>query len=339
MAYRLTVHKAKTTKNGVAFSARHLDRHFDISKAPHIDPSRCHLNRYVEFDVDDAGVLHYQKSRDIQKHEIAVYRKLFQKRLDIMNERYTAQRHPEKCKTLEQYYRSPQSCPDECLIYIGNKDSHPGSDVLKAAASELIKRICKTKHIVPLSLAAHLDEQGAPHLHFRYIFVSYEDKYGPKVSISKGMKEAGISLPDTEKPEHKYNNRQITFFNEIRDTFADICEQEFGLEIERDARDSSRAGRDLATYQREQAMDEVQRLTTQAEALTNECQQLEDEVQKLRAEKSRLQKIASALKGALDRICGKLSRMFSCQEQVLLKEIYDDIERDFSKEEFLEISV
>jgi hypothetical protein len=54
----------------------------------------------------------------------------------------------------------------------------------------------------------------------------------------------------------------------------------------------------------------------------------------LRAEKSRLQKITSTLKSALDRICGKLSRLFSRQEQVLLKEIYHDIEEDFSKDEY-----
>ena len=52
MAYRITTHKARTTKDGTAFSARHLDRHFDLKKAKHIDPTRTHLNRYVEFHVD-----------------------------------------------------------------------------------------------------------------------------------------------------------------------------------------------------------------------------------------------------------------------------------------------
>ena len=260
MAYRITTHKARTTKDGTAFSARHLDRHFDLKKAKHIAPARTHLNRYVEFHVDEDGTLHHKKSKHLQMHELAVYRKLFQKRIDTMNERYIAQRHPEKCKTLEQYYRSPQSCPDEYLIYIGDTENNPGADVLKAAGSELIRRLQKkySKNFIPLCVATHLDQQGPAHLHLRGIFISTTDKNGVKVSITKGMKEAGIALPDAEKPEHKYNNRQMAFSEEIRNTFADICEQEFGLEIVREARDSSRAGKDLVTYQRDQALQELQ---------------------------------------------------------------------------------
>ena len=273
MAYRITTHKARTTKDGTAFSARHLDRHFDLKKAKHIDPARTHLNRYVEFHVDEDGILHHKKSTNLQAHELAVYRKLFQKRLDTMNERYIAQRHPEKCKTLEQYYRSPQSCPDEYLLYIGDKDNHPGSEVLKAAGSELIRRLQKkySKNFIPLCVSTHLDERGAAHLHLRGIFISTTDKNGVKVSITKGMKEAGIALPDAGKPEHKYNNRQMAFSEEIRNTFADICEQEFGLEIEREARDSSRAGKDLVTYQRDHALQELHEFK-------NECSKIQAEV-------------------------------------------------------------
>lgn len=273
MAYRITTHKARTTKDGTAFSARHLDRHFDLKKAKHIDPARTHLNRYVEFHVGEDGTLHHKKSKHLQMHELAVYRKLFQKRIDTMNERYIAQRHPEKCKTLEQYYRSPQSCPDEYLIYIGDTDNNPGADVLKAAGSELIRRLQKkySKNFIPLCVATHLDERGAAHLHLRGIFISTTDKNGVKVSITKGMKEAGIALPDAEKPEHKYNNRQMAFSEEIRNTFADICEQEFGLEIEREARDSSRAGQDLVTYQRDQALQELHEFK-------NECSKIQTEV-------------------------------------------------------------
>lgn len=316
MAYRLTIHKEKTTKSGIAFSARHLDRHFDISKAPHIDPSRCHLNRYVEFDVEDNGILHHRKSHDIQGHELNVYRKMFQGRLDTMNARYIAQSHKEKCKTLEEYYRSPQSCPDECLIYIGDKDNHPESDVLKAAASELIKRIqqTKSKNFIPLSLAAHLDERGAPHLHLRYIFVSYTDKHGPKVSINKGMKEAGIDLPDPEKAEHKYNNRQMTFVKELRETFADICEQMYGLEIEREARDSSKAGKDLMTFQRDKAAEETKKLV-------QACKDLNEEKNVLIRAIERLKRVLAPLQ----RLYDKLSAIRTTRGKTVLEELSEDV--------------
>ena len=308
MAYRITTHKARTTKDGTAFSARHLDRHFDLKKAKHIDPARTHLNRYVEFHVDEDGTLHHKKSKHLQMHELAVYRKLFQKRIDTMNERYIAQRHPEKCKTLEQYYRSPQSCPDEYLIYIGDTDNNPGADVLKAAGSELIRRLQKkySKNFIPLCVATHLDERGAAHLHLREIFISTTDKNGVKVSITKGMKEAGIALPDAEKPEHKYNNRQMAFSEEIRNTFADICEQEFGLEIEREARDSSRAGKDLATYQRDQAQQDIEKLEKKRSEIqtvvsqeARKAEQLKSEVDGLTKQKNRLEAALSRLKSIL----------------------------------------
>ena len=308
MAYRITTHKARTTKGGTAFSARHLDRHFDLKKAKHIDSARTHLNRYVEFHVDEDGTLHHKKSKNLQIHELTVYRMLFQKRLDTMNERYISQRHPEKCKTLEQYYRSPQSCPDEYLIYIGDKDNHPGSEVLKAAGSELIRRLQKkySKNFIPLCVATHLDERGAAHLHLRGIFISTTDKNGVKVSITKGMKEAGIALPDAEKPEHKYNNRQMAFSEEIRNTFADICEQEFGLEIEREARDSSRSGKDLVTYQRDHARQELQEFKNECSAIRAEValearrkDELAEDVAALTKKKRRLEAAVERLKAIL----------------------------------------
>ena len=225
-----------------------------------------------------------------------------------MNERYIAQRHPEKCKTLEQYYRSPQSCPDEYLIYIGDTDNNPGADVLKAAGSELIRRLQKkySKNFIPLCVATHLDEQGAAHLHLRGIFISTTDKNGVKVSITKGMKEAGIALPDAEKPEHKYNNRQMAFSEEIRNTFADICEQEFGLEIEREARDSSRAGKDLVTYQRDHARQELQEFKNECSAIRAEAaletqrkDELAEEVAALTKKKRRLEAAVERLKAIL----------------------------------------
>lgn len=323
MAYRITTHKARTTKDGIAFSARHLDRHFDLKKAKHIDPTRTHLNRYVEFDISDEGGLHYTKSKDLQKHELIVYEKLFKKRLDAINERYRAQRHKERCKTLRQYYRSPQSCPDEYLIYIGDMDNHANSDTLSRAATKLITVLQQKypNNFIPLSIALHRDELGigedgeGSHLHFRCVWI-YSDKSGTKASISQGMKAAGIQLPDEDAEAKRHNNRQMTFSKELRDTFADICEQDFGLEIERDARDSSRAGKDLVTYQRDQALQDIQKLENERlEIQSNAAQealrveQLRSEVDTLIKQKSRLETAISRLKSILLPIQNFLSRL------------------------------
>lgn len=302
MAYRITTHKGRTTKGGKAYSARHLDRKFPLKNAPHIDPTRTHLNRYVEFDVDSDGTLHHKKSQDIQRHELSIYERLFKPRLDAVNEKYIKQRHKEKCKSVRQYYTAAQSCPDEYLIYIGDKDKHANSDILKSAASELILRLQKkySKNFIPLSIAVHRDEAGVgedgegAHIHFRCVWIS-SDKNGTKASITQGMKEAGIELPDSEKCEQKYNNRQMVFSEEIRETFADICEQMYGLEIEREARDASESGKDLATYQRNKAAEEVK-------ILTQERDELREEVSVLKGVIARFKRILAPLSKLIDKL-------------------------------------
>ena len=289
MALRITTHRAKTTKNGEAFSARHLDRKFDISNAPHIDPSRTHLNRYMKFDIKEDGTLSYEKPEDIQTHEISVYKQLFQKRLDAMNAKCTARRHKEERKTLRQYYASPKSCPDEYLIYIGDKDNHASSETLYEATMKLITVLEKKYHghLVPLSASLHRDERGigedeeGSHIHFRCLW-KCDTPLGPKVSLSQGMKEAGIPLPQEGTANSRYNNRLMSFTKEIRETFADICEQDFGLEIERVAKDPTKAGKDLVIYQRDQALQDIH-------DLKKKSAEIESEVAVLTTRKSKMQ--------------------------------------------------
>ena len=343
MGYRITTHKARTTKDGTAFSARHLDRHFDLKKAKHIDPTRSHLNRYVQFTVDDNGVLHHEKSKNIQAHEINVYRNLFEERLKTVNARYITQRHKEKCKTLNQYYRSPQSCPDEYLIYIGDKDNHASSEILTSAASELIRVLQKKypENFIPLAIALHRDELGigedgeGAHLHFRCVWIC-SDKDGKKASITKGMKEAGIQLPNQDAETKRNNNRQMTFSQEIRDTFADICEHHFGLEIEREARDASQSGKDLATYQRDQAQKDTERLQNECSELrivaAQEAQKrdaLVEEVATLTKKKNRLEAAIERLRTILlpiQRLFSKLSTIHIGANRTALDEVLSDAE-------------
>lgn len=333
MAYRITTHKGRTTKGGKAYSARHLDRKFPLKNAPHIDPTRTHLNRYVEFDVDLDGTLLHKKSKDIQRHELATYERLFKPRLDIVNENYIKQRHKEKCKSIRQYYTAAQSCPDEYLIYIGDKDNHANSDILKGAASELITRLQRkySKNFIPLSIAVHRDEAGVgedgegAHIHFRCVWIS-SDKNGIKASITQGMKEAGIELPDSEKCEQKYNNRQMVFSEEIRETFADICEQMYGLEIEREARDASKSGKDMATYQRDKAVEAVK-------ILTQERDELQEEVSALKRVISRFKRILAPLSKLID----KLSNIHTRGGKSALDEVVEDSEMSESLDALQEL--
>ena len=134
------------------------------------------------------------------------------------------------------------------------------------------------------------------------------------------MKEAGIQLPDEGSSAQRYNNRQMTFSEEIRKTFADICEQDFGLEIEREARDASQSGKTLATYQRDQARQELQkadelisrvRAETSLEALKKE--RISEEIAILEEKKSSLETALGRLKALFLPIKKFLKRLSGIQ--------------------------
>ena len=140
------------------------------------------------------------------------------------------------------------------------------------------------------------------------------------------MKEAGIDLPDAEKCEQKYNNRQMVFSEEIRETFADICEQMYGLEIEREARDASKSGKDLATYQRDKAVEEVK-------ILTQERDDLREEVSTLKGVIARFKRILAPLSKLVD----KLSNIHTRGGKSALDEIVEDSEMSESLDALQEL--
>ena len=86
----------------------------------------------------------------------------------------------------------------------------------------------------------------------------------------------------------------MVFSEEIRETFADICEQMYGLEIEREARDASKSGKDMAAYQRDKAVEEV-------EILTQERDKLQEEVSALKRVISRFKRILTPLIKLIDK--------------------------------------
>ena len=106
---RATIHNGRTSHLG-AFTPKHNDRSFNISHAEHIDPERVKLNRYWNWTG---------KEITFEDAERAFYEKYIRQHLDAQNARYRAQRHAERAKTMDEYRRSPQTCPEEVILQIG----------------------------------------------------------------------------------------------------------------------------------------------------------------------------------------------------------------------------
>lgn len=236
---RATIHNGRTSNLG-AFTPKHNDRNFNINHAEHIDPERVKNNRYWNWTG---------KEITFEAAEIAFYEKHIRKHLDAQNARYEAQRHAERAKTMDEYRRSPQTCPEEVILMIGKAGDTIPADMMARIIQEQINwEQEKFPGVKVLDVALHMDEQGAPHIHERRAWV-YTDKDGNfAISQNRSLEQMGVELPNPNKPRSRFNNRKMTFSRMCREHLLQIC-REHGLEIEEIPQEKSRSGRTLEDYQ------------------------------------------------------------------------------------------
>lgn len=236
---RATIHNGRTGKDG-AYNTKHNDRQFDIRNAEHIDPERVKNNRYWNWTG---------KEMTFEAAEQIFYEKHIRKHLDAQNARYQAQRHAERAKTMDEYRRSPQTCPEEVILMIGKAVDTIPADMMARIIQEQINWEQKQfPGVRVLDVALHMDEQGAPHIHERRAWV-YTDKDGNSaISQNKSLEQMGVELPNPDRPRGRFNNRKQTFSKRCREHLLQIC-REHGLEIEEIPQEKSKSGRTLEDYQ------------------------------------------------------------------------------------------
>lgn len=236
---RATIHNGRTSTLG-AFTPKHNDRNFNINRAEHINPERVKLNRYWNWTG---------KEITFEDAERAFYEKHIRQHLDAQNARYRAQRHAERVKSMDEYRRSPQTCPEEVILQIGKLGDTIPADMMARIIQEQINWEQQTfPGVRVLDVALHMDEQGAPHIHERRAWV-YTDKDGnTAISQNKSLEQMGVELPNPDRPRGRFNNRKQTFSKRCREHLLQIC-REHGLEIEEIPQEKSKSGRTLEDYQ------------------------------------------------------------------------------------------
>lgn len=237
---RATIHNGRTSHLG-AFTPKHNDRNFNIKNAEHIDPERVKNNRYWNWTGNPATTF--------EAAEQAFYEKHIRKHLDAQNARYRAQRHAERAKTMDEYRRSPQTCPEEVILQIGKRGDTIPADMMARIIQEQINwEQQQFPGVKVLDVALHMDEQGAPHIHERRAWI-YTDKDGNfAISQNKSLEQMGVELPNPDRPRGRFNNRKQTFSKRCREHLLQIC-REHGLEIEEIPQEKSKSGRTLEDYQ------------------------------------------------------------------------------------------
>lgn len=236
---RATIHNGRTGKDG-AYNTKHNDRQFDIKNAEHIDPERVKNNRYWNWTGNPETTF--------EAAEAAFYEKHIKQHLDAQNARYRAQRHAERAKTMDEYRKSPQTCPEEVILQIGKMGDTIPADMMARIIQEQINwEQQQFPGVKVLDVALHMDEQGAPHIHERRAWV-YTDKDGNfAISQNRSLEQMGVELPNPNKPRSRFNNRKMTFSRMCREHLLQIC-REHGLEIEEIPQEKSRSGLSHIAY-------------------------------------------------------------------------------------------
>ena len=237
---RATIHNGRTSHLG-AFTPKHNDRNFNIKNAEHIDPERVKNNRYWNWTGNPETTF--------EAAEIAFYEKHISAHLEAQNARYKAQRHAERVKSMDEYRKSPQTCPEEVILQIGKRGDTIPADMMARIIQEQINWEQKQfPGVKVLDVALHMDEQGAPHIHERRAWVYTDKDENLAISQNKSLEQMGVELPNPNKPRGRFNNRKQVFSQMCREHLLQIC-REHGLEIEEIPQEKSRSGRTLEDYQ------------------------------------------------------------------------------------------
>ena len=158
-----------TTRGGRQGKAKHNDRTY----LP--EEERPRENRYGYVGYSDAPNLTFKEA------ELRFYEGRYSKGLEARNERYKRQGHKERCKTIEDLYKSDKTCPTETIFQIGDVDKCADPETLKKCYFEYLKVIKDWNskhgwHFHILDYAMHFDEK-TPHVHERAI-MDVKDKDG-----------------------------------------------------------------------------------------------------------------------------------------------------------------
>ena len=257
---RLSNHYGRSGKNGV-YSAKHNDRNFRSESAKHIDETKENLNKYWQC---------YPKflAPTFEECEQRFYAETFGETLAIKNEKAIQQRHRERIKTTEDLRASEQTCVDEVITQLGNKDEFYSPEILWQLCQRQKEWEEQTfPQIKILDMALHMDET-TPHVHKRFVYVA-DTPDGKYPSMNKALTQMGIERPNLDKPQGRYNNPKMTYTEMCRNHLLELC-KEFNLSIELEPKEPSQKSKDLLEFQIDKMKEEQSELVRQNNALIEE---------------------------------------------------------------------
>ena len=218
---------SRSMRNG--HSGKHNDRQFNIDHADHINDTRDNIYWNIYDGEYKTGGQHQYSFDETEKK---YYTDHYSAALELQNDKYKKNRQYKRCKTIDDILYSAKSGPDETILQIGSKQTG-GTDrnILIDCVHKFLATVeerYKQYHV--LNYAFHFDET-TDHIHLRGVF-DYTDKNGNlKVGQKEALKQMGIQCPNVGNEDTRYNNRKMTFSQELRETWQQIVIAH-GIDIE-----------------------------------------------------------------------------------------------------------
>lgn len=244
-----------------------------MDKAEHIEQERTKENVYWHYLQKE------NPDMDFSTAEKVFYKNHFEEALKIRNSSYIQHGNKKQVKTLEEYMQ--EHCPEETIWMIGNaEDMIPAKILHNVWTEQKTWMEAMFPQVTVLDWALHVDEQGAPHIHERHVFIGHDRKGREVVGQNKALAEMGISAPNPQKPTGRHNNAKMTYTAICRQHFQELCKRH-GLDIEVQPRERSEMGLTQAEYktrQEEKAAARAEMKMKAAEQTVNGLKEIEEQV-------------------------------------------------------------
>lgn len=270
---RTTLHNGRKNRQGQAYRASHNDRKFDLDKTEHIEQERTKENIYWHYLQKE------NPDMDFSTAEKTFYKNHFEEALSIRNSSYIQHGNKKQVKTLEEYMQ--EHCPEETIWMIGNaEDMIPAKILHNVWTEQKTWMEAMFPQVTVLDWALHVDEQGAPHIHERHVFIGHDKRGLEVVGQNKALAEMGISAPNPQRPTGRHNNAKMTYTAICRQHFQELCKRH-GLDIEVQPRERSEMGLTQAEYktrQEEKAAARAEMKMKAAEQTVNGLKEIEEQV-------------------------------------------------------------
>ena len=240
-----------TYHSGRGFGAKHNDRNFE-SKAEHIDSEKTKDTITWHYYSKDAPEMTFEEA------EKKFYAEHFALALDERNQKYRDTRNYKLIKTIDDYYKSRKTCPEDVILQVGRYDDNISKEQLADIYAEYRQwHYKKYPNVQLLSMALHADEPDAgAHIQERQAWIAHDKNGNLCISQSLALQEMGVERPDPTKPEGRHNNAKMTYTADCRKKLQEIAKSH-GFEIEIQPKERSKTGLSLIEYQARQEEEKL----------------------------------------------------------------------------------